>query len=360
MHAGPERPAGERAIPQHRALLVGADDHERAQGEEHGPGEDGQRRHRPAEHLIEPAPRHFDAELIVDQFAHHLSERLGRREQAEEPAVERRPRNLARPLGAVGGQERREQNLAADEDHHPGHEPGEPFEERRLLDDRHRGRPGKEERGHEERAHQIARAAAEQLPLPHPRVAADPAGGDEGHEGHTRGREHQADGIAVFGEREGDLVGAEAGGSVEHRGPRGDQINGHCEAHGRQAVGIEPVEPVTGELQFVARLAEDRGARRILRGELLGGERFSPFDAVLLIDDREDDPDRDATGDVPGGGLDRGTLRPGPDQSRGHAEHDLDGEPGKGGRGRPAVCQFVAIHGFDPAIPIMQPRMRFR
>ena len=129
MDSRADRSAGERAVPQHDPLLVGPDDHKAAECEEHTTGEDRQWRHRAAEQLIEPAAGDLDPELVVDQFSDHMAERFRRREQAEESAVERWPRNLARPLGPVGREQGCEQDFAADQNHHRGHEPGQQFEE---------------------------------------------------------------------------------------------------------------------------------------------------------------------------------------------------------------------------------------
>ena len=79
-----------------------------------------------------------------------------------------------------------------------------------------------------------------------------------------------------------------------------------------------------------------------LGGKLLGSQPLRPRPLVLVIDQREDDPERQPTEHVPGGGIHRLAVGPETHESHAHEQQHLDAKTDAGGRRRPAIDERVA------------------
>ena len=359
MDPGLPGPSTNLATSRDDTLFIRPDDHAGAQCQHDDASQNRQRRQGPSQQAVEPTPRHFNAELVVDQLAHHLAERLRCRQESEHAAVESGPRNLPGPAGAVGPQKPREQDLNAHHEHHRRHGHGDDSEEPSVIQDGCHDRACQNQGRQHKAAHQVAGAATQKLPLANTGIAADPAGRDERDEGDRTSHEEQPHWVDVWGKRGDDeriIAGCKRTESPEECCAGSDEIRCQQKTHRRQAVAQKVGKPLPRPLQFVGKVSKENRRSRILRGEFFRRQRLSPLGLVLAVDQRQNDPDRQSAKHVPRGGLDGGALRPEADQGRRHGQCQLDQQADDGGGGATAVDEFVVCQVKKPFPEMSPPR----
>jgi hypothetical protein len=166
-----------------------------------------------------------------------------------------------------------------------------------------------------------------------PGIAGKPPPPDERSERQAGHHEQQAHGIATRGERGGIRHRHRAGEHPEEQDAAGDdEVDGDEQAHGGQAVAIEPVEPDAGLVEIVGEVGEDRRSARGIGGELLRRQPLHPLLLVLLVEQQQHDPDRQAAGHVPRCRIQGLAVRPERGQAARRDERELNGKA-EGGRG---------------------------
>ena len=78
----------------------------------------------------------------------------------------------------------------------------------------------------------------------------------------------------------------------EQRAAGGEKIDRHDATDDRQPIAVEPFQPASGGIEIVAQVAEDGGHVPTAVGEFVGGQPLEPLALVLLVDERQHDPDR--------------------------------------------------------------------